>query len=1108
MTDLLSIGGSSLKNSQSALAVVSNNIANVNTEGYVRQELDIKENKPSRNGTVVIGSGAVATGIRRAYDSLVEASLRSSSTDLSGQAPLIDFSNRLIDIMGGEKASLTPALDDFFASFKELSQDPSSITRRNQTLSEAQNLAARFNELGNQFVAIDRESKSQLEYKVSQFNSLTDQLLTVNKKLSRQSDITRQPPDLLNARDKILSDLSQLLRISVKEEFNGAVSASIGTASNSVSFITKGSKKDIGVEYTSGKLPATAALLLDPFNERLNLTGLSGGEIGGTLQFRENMLDPSLSQLNSIANSLALEVNNTMAGGMDLYGEKGSALFDIPRSYVADLSMTNSNVGAKIQVTQLLPQNNNSLELIFDKAKSNWVISDLTTGQKYVTKGASSASINGLKISFSGAPVDGDVIQISSFMSEATNINVLYNDSKKLAAAQLFGVKNAATNLSSARANVSVIQSENAAPDNSLEKIILNNPDISAGVSVAHSTIQPQATIQTGLKDVVLSLQKASSSELNLQVFTKEGRHLFGTQDLTETNKSTMLATDNGFEAGITYSDVYLNNSSSYMSSDWKMGVVGKSVNQTLEEPNDLGEWVPVTRVRQEASIKSAGVADIDGPQVVVPANALKLNGNAMTELSVASGASLSASDVVSWIDTNISASGLSGSMTASAKNEIVIPSNEVDFSGNTLVINDETVNVTSVTDMTGLINQINAVTRSTNTVEAKLGPDGALVLSNASFQVETVSVGTLADYTGLSISDGSTTIAPTVPVVGGFSSVDALVTAIKSATDYGNLNFTVSKSANGSDIEYTWKTQGPQSAVATYAASGATDESISLGGSADPKTITFSSDSDMFTQVSGENRASVIVTASRTSGDLSEKEIALTLGKTGSADILNKLGFNTSLYLGGVLEEDLIVFATGSTDGSSTADDTGKIFGKFESSEVDPLSIRSRTTNFEFVTDSDYRIIDSQSGTILAERAYDGSGEVKYGAIRLSFDQSPVKGDIFSVDGNQTGLGSNENAIRVADLESKDVFGNDQNFFQAYLSILTSAGNLSNKATVAQEALEVVYEQAVKTKDQLAGVNLDEEAANLIRFQQSYRASARVMQTANTLFDSLLRIG
>ena len=66
--------------------------------------------------------------------------------------------------------------------------------------------------------------------------------------------------------------------------------------------------------------------------------------------------------------------------------------------------------------------------------------------------------------------------------------------------------------------------------------------------------------------------------------------------------------------------------------------------------------------------------------------------------------------------------------------------------------------------------------------MEARLGANGALVLSNAGFQVETVTVGTLNSYTGLSISDGSTTINPTVPG-SSFSSVDALVTAIRSAT-------------------------------------------------------------------------------------------------------------------------------------------------------------------------------------------------------------------------------------------------------------------------------------------------------------------------------------
>ena len=71
----------------------------------------------------------------------------------------------------------------------------------------------------------------------------------------------------------------------------------------------------------------------------------------------------------------------------------------------------------------------------------------------------------------------------------------------------------------------------------------------------------------------------------------------------------------------------------------------------------------------------------------------------------------------------------------------------------------------------------------------------------------------------------------------------------------------------------------------------------------------------------------------------------------------------------------------------------------------------------------------------------------------------------------------------------------------------MTEAGNTSRRSSVSREALDVVYQQVVEAKDAKAGVNLDEEAASLLRFQQAYQASARVMQMAGQLFDSLLRI-
>ena len=96
---------------------------------------------------------------------------------------------------------------------------------------------------------------------------------------------------------------------------------------------------------------------------------------------------------------------------------------------------------------------------------------------------------------------------------------------------------------------------------------------------------------------------------------------------------------------------------------------------------------------------------------------------------------------------------------------------------------------------------------------------------------------------------------------------------------------------------------------------------------------------------------------------------------------------------------------------------------------------------------------------------------------------------------------------MRLVDIESAKIIGDNQPLHEGYLGLLNDAGNASRQSKIAQQALEVVYDQAVESRDSIAGVNLDEEAANLIRFQQAYQASARLIQTANQLFDSILRL-
>ena len=159
------------------------------------------------------------------------------------------------------------------------------------------------------------------------------------------------------------------------------------------------------------------------------------------------------------------------------------------------------------------------------------------------------------------------------------------------------------------------------------------------------------------------------------------------------------------------------------------------------------------------------------------------------------------------------------------------------------------------------------------------------------------------------------------------------------------------------------------------------------------------------------------------------------------------------------------------------------------------------------FTSESAYQIIDEATGTLLGERNWSVGSPINYGSFSITIDGQPKTGDIFSIDGNQTGVGSNENALRIADLESLDIAGDGSTLKESYLSILTDAGSSARRAAVAEDALDVVYQQVTQTKDAKAGVNLDEEAAELLRFQQAYQASAKVMQIAGQLFDSILRI-
>jgi flagellar hook-associated protein FlgK len=232
---------------------------------------------------------------------------------------------------------------------------------------------------------------------------------------------------------------------------------------------------------------------------------------------------------------------------------------------------------------------------------------------------------------------------------------------------------------------------------------------------------------------------------------------------------------------------------------------------------------------------------------------------------------------------------------------------------------------------------------------------------------------------------------------------------------------------------------------------------------------------------------------------------IELGFGPQGDTQLLARMGFRTAAYLDGAVPEDLLVFTTGSGDVKIAAAFSAKPLSLDEQRQ----QMRANPLQIKFTAADRYRIVDTNTDTVVAERAYTAGSAISYRGLQIGFSAAPKANDVFVVNGNQDGLGDNGNGLRFVDLEKKGITGpgNALSVGEAYLNVVDQITNVTQQAQVATKALEVMHQQAVESRESVSGVSLDEEAANLIRFQQAYQAAAKTMQIASQMFDAVLRI-
>jgi flagellar hook-associated protein 1 FlgK len=151
------------------------------------------------------------------------------------------------------------------------------------------------------------------------------------------------------------------------------------------------------------------------------------------------------------------------------------------------------------------------------------------------------------------------------------------------------------------------------------------------------------------------------------------------------------------------------------------------------------------------------------------------------------------------------------------------------------------------------------------------------------------------------------------------------------------------------------------------------------------------------------------------------------------------------------------------------------------------------------------YKVTDSTGATV-STGTYTPGTPIVFNGVSVTLTGTPAPNDSFAIDDNANGSGDNSNALALASiLNSKVLNGGSESLSDAVNAYVGTVGLQTSTAQNGATAQQSVLQSAQAAQQSVSGVNLDEEAANLVQYQQAYQAAAQVISTSNTLFSSLI---
>ena len=451
MSDIYGIAKSGLQAYKEGLATTGQNIANVGNEAYSRREASISEVKSSTDVLQVsntAGFGVKVDGITRAFDQFIDTQLQSAASGFSFSTSQAMVLNQLETVVRPAEGSVSQKIQELFSSLNSVAQDPSDLASRHVAADASKALVNSITTVANGIADLRTFVGQDIESNIGQANDVLAQLASIQNQLLGISSSNRGPNELLDKRDALLNDLSELIDITVDYKSNGLLEVNAGTFGQGQSLISGVQISKLEVQKVDG----TSKVFMRTANgDGLSKIQVQAGKIAGNMAADLTLLETK-SALDQLSRKLVSEFNEAHTFGVDLNGELGGKFFSLDGVKVEKQGtmQSSSQISLSGKTEKFLGQ---KLELDFIAAEGTWTLKD-NLGTE-LGKFVDYLDYDGLQINVSGAGAIGDnfVINFTEGLSE--NLTFELESGRQIAASAYYLVERDPLNASSASVLIS-----------------------------------------------------------------------------------------------------------------------------------------------------------------------------------------------------------------------------------------------------------------------------------------------------------------------------------------------------------------------------------------------------------------------------------------------------------------------------------------------------------------------------------------------------------------------------------------------------------------------------------------------------------------------------